>query len=257
MPVFSSPAILLRRMDYGDFDVIITFFTLQRGKLSLIAKAAKKSTKRFAGILELFSVLELVVAAGRGKGLPILQEAVLKQPFGAIRADFKKTAYASYWAELIFNWMEENYKQEELYYLFEHALTELDKGITAQAALNVLFQMRFLTMSGHQPNLTACSLCRKTLDSINQAAVILDLQRGGILCGDCGRNSASRLTLAKGTIKELLWTASGNLAKATRVKFSLPALEESTHFLEEFVCYHLGKQPRSLKFLRQIRSQNN
>jgi len=97
MPIFSSPAILLRRMDYGDFDVIITFFTLQSGKLSLIAKAAKKSTKRFAGILELFSVLEVVVAAGRGQGLPILQEAVLKQPFSAIRADFKKTAYASYW----------------------------------------------------------------------------------------------------------------------------------------------------------------
>ena len=34
---------------------------------------------------------------------------------------------------------------------------------------------------------------------------------------------------------------------------SNPALEESTEFLEEFVCYHLGKQPRSLKFLRQIR----
>ena len=76
MPVFSSPAILLRRMDYGDFDVIITFFTLQRGKLSLIAKAAKKSTKRFAGILELFSVLELVVAAGRGRGLSLHSGAV-------------------------------------------------------------------------------------------------------------------------------------------------------------------------------------
>jgi DNA repair protein RecO (recombination protein O) len=253
MPVFSSPAILLRRMDYGDFDVIITFFTLQRGKLSLIAKAAKKSTKRFAGILELFSVLDLVVAAGRGQGLPVLQEAVLKQPFSAIRADFKKTAYASYWAELIFNWMEENYRQDELYYLFEHVLTELDNGHSAQAALNILFQMRFLTLSGHHPNLTACSLCRKKLDSISQASVILDLQRGGILCGDCSRNSASRLTLAKGTIKELLWTASGNLDKATRVKFSSPALEESTRFLEEFVCYHLGKQPRSLKFLRQIR----
>ena len=253
MSVFSSPAILLRRMDYGDFDVIITFFTLQRGKLSLIAKAAKKSTKRFAGILELFSVLELVATTGRGQGLAVLQEAVLKQPFSAIRADFKKTAYASYWAELIYIWLEENYRQDELYYLFEHVLSQLDKGDIAQAALNILFQMRFLALSGHCPNLTACSLCRKQLDRINQATVIVDLQRGGILCGDCSGNSASRLTLAKRTIKELLWTASGNLDKAIRVKFSLPALEEGTRFLEEFVSYHLGKQPRSLKFLRQVR----
>jgi DNA repair protein RecO (recombination protein O) len=253
MPVFSTPAILLRRMDYGDFDVIITFFTLQSGKLSVIAKAAKKSTKRFAGILELFSVLEVVTTTGRGQGMPILQEAVLKQPFSAIRADFRKTAYASYWAELIYNWMEENYRQDDLYYLFAHVLTELDKGRTDQAALNVLFQMRFLTLSGHRPNLMACSLCRKELDNIKQASVILDLQRGGILCGDCNSGSASKLTLAMGTLKQLLWAASGNLAKATRIKFSSPALEESNHFLEEFVCYHLGKAPRSLKFLRQIR----
>jgi DNA repair protein RecO (recombination protein O) len=254
MPVFATPAILLRRIDYGDFDVIITFFTLNKGKLALIAKAAKKSTRRFAGILELFSVLDLVVGTGRGKGLPVLQEAVLKQPFGGIRADFKKTAYASYWAELIYNWLEENSKQDALYYLFEHVLSQLDSGETAEAALNILFQMRLLTLSGHCPNLTTCSLCRTGLEDIRQANFVFDLQRGGILCGNCGSSAAaSQMSLAKGTIKQLLWVASGNLSKATRIKFSPPALQESTHFLEEFVSYHLGKQPRSLKFLRQIR----
>jgi DNA repair protein RecO (recombination protein O) len=254
MPVFSTPAILLRRIDYGDFDVIITFFTLKSGKLTLIAKSAKKSTKRFAGILELFSILELVASTGRGKGLPVLQEAVLKQPFGGIRADFKKTAYASYWAELIYNWLEDKYKQDALYSLFEHVLSELDSGQTTEAALNILFQMRFLSLSGYQPHLTACSLCHKELENIQQTKIILDLQRGGILCGNCSSRSASRISLAKGTIKQLLWVESGNLAKATRMKFSPTALTESTHFLEEFASYHLGKQPRSLKFLRQVRS---
>jgi DNA repair protein RecO (recombination protein O) len=253
MPVFATPAILLRRIDYGDFDVIITFFTLNKGKLSLIAKAAKKSTRRFAGILELFSVLDLVVGTGRGKGLPLLQEAVLIKPFDGIRADFKKTAYASYWAELIYSWLEENFKQDALYYLFEHALSQLDSGKTAEAALNILFQMRLLALSGHCPNLTACSLCRAGLENIRQANFVFDIQRGGILCGNCGSRAASQMSLAKGTIKQLLWIAGGNIAKATRMKFSPQALKESTQFLEEFVSYHLGKQPRSLKFLRQIR----
>jgi DNA repair protein RecO (recombination protein O) len=253
MPAFSTPAILLRRLDYGDFDVIITFFTLKSGKMTLIAKSAKKSTKRFAGILELFSILELVATTGRGKGLPVLQEAVLKQPFSGIRADFKKTAYASYWAELIYNWMEDNYQQAALYSLFEQVLTQLDNGQTTGAALNILFQMRFLNLSGHRPHLTACSLCRKELENIGQNKIILDLKGGGILCGSCSSRSASRISLAKGTIKQLLWVESGDLARATRMKFSPAALKESTHFLEEFACYHLGKQPRSLKFLRQVR----
>ena len=254
MTVFSTPAILLRRMDYGDFDVIITFFTLQSGKLSLIAKSAKKSTKRFAGILELFSVLEVVAGTGRGKGLAVLQEAILKQPFSAIRADFKKTAYASYWAELIYNWIEENFKQVSLYYLFEHVLTELDQGRTAGAVLNVLFQMRFLALSGHRPNLQHCCQCQTALEDINQNKLVIDSQRGGILCNNCRGGSVSRSLIGKGTIKQLLWVEGGDLAKATRIKFSETAIQEGTEFLEEFVCYHLGKQPRSLKFLRQVRS---
>ena len=254
MPVFSSPAILLRRIDYGDFDVIISFFTLKRGKLSLIAKSAKKSTKRFAGILELFSVLEVTAGTGRNKGLSVLQEAVLKQPFSTIRADFRKTAYASYWTELIYNWIEENFQQVSLYHLFEHVLAELDSEGTAPAVLNILFQMRFLALSGHRPNLDNCSMCRKPLENINQDKINIDSKRGGILCKDCRSGSAFGAQLGKGTIKQLLWVESGDLAKATRIKFSQSALKEGTEFLEEFVCYHIGKQPRSLKFLRQIRN---
>jgi DNA repair protein RecO (recombination protein O) len=254
MPVFSSPAILLRRLDYGDFDVIITFFTLKRGKLSLIAKSAKKSTKRFAGILELFSVLEVTAGTGRSKGLSVLQEAVLKQPFSTIRADFRKTAYASYWTELIYNWIEENFRQASLYHLLEHVLAELDSGRTTPTVLNILFQMRFLALSGHRPNLGNCSVCRQELENIKQDNILIDSQRGGILCKDCRTRSASRTLLDKGTIKQLLWVESGDLAKATRIKFSQTALKEGTEFLEEFIGYHLGKQPRSLKFLRQIRN---
>ena len=255
MAVFSTPAILLRRIDYGDFDVIITVFSLERGKLSLIAKSAKKSTKRFAGVLELFSELQILAGSGRGKGLPVLQEAIIKQPFSAIRADYQKTAYASYWSELIYNWIEDNFKQVALYYLFEHVLYELDVGKTAPSVLNILFQMRFLTLSGHRPNFGHCSLCGLKLQDIKSETIVVNLQRGGILCGNCSKDSAARMSLAKGTIKQLLWVESGKLAKTARVKFTKPALEESTNFLEEFVCYHLGKQPRSLKFLRQIRQQ--
>ena len=256
MTNFSTPAILLRRLDYGDFDVIITFFTLQKGKVSVIAKSAKKSTKRFGGVLELFSELQIMAGSGRGKGLSVLQEAVLKQPFSSIRADYRKTAYASYWSELIYNWVEENFKQTTLYYLFEHVLYELDAGKIDPQALNILFQMRFLGLSGHRPNFNHCGLCQKELADIKDDHIAIDLQRGGIVCGKCSSGAAPRTSLGIGTIRQLLWVESGQLAKAARIRFSASGLAESTAFLEEFVCYHLGKEPRSLKFLRQIRQNS-
>ena len=256
MSAFSTPAILLRRTDYGDFDIITTFFTLRRGKLSLIAKAAKKSTKRFGGILELFSELEVVGSAGRGRGLPILQEAVLKRPFAAIRSDFMKTTYASYWAELVYNWVEENYQQEPLYHLLIHVLSDLASGRTQAAVLHLLFQVRLLALTGHQPGLRHCNQCRKSLEDMGPQKMTADMQRGGILCADCAPASASRMSLSRGTIKQLLWLESGPFAKAARIKFSPPALKEATAFVEAFVLYHLGRAPRSLKFLRQIRKDS-
>ena len=253
MPAFSTPAVLLRRLDYGDFDLITTFFTLEKGKVTLIAKSAKKSTKRFSGILELFSVLEIVGSTGKGKGLPVLQEAVLRKPFDGLRADLRKTSYASYWAELINNWMEENFKSVSLFYLFQHALTELNSNQTPANVLNILFQMRLLNISGLKPCLNRCSYCQQDLETIKEAKICVDLQKGGILCGNCSSASATRITLSKGTIKQLLWVESGRLSKASRIKFNSAALKEGTEFLEEFVPYHLGRQPRSLKFLRQVR----
>jgi len=253
MPLFSTPAILLRRLDYGDFDLILTFLSLERGKISLIAKSAKKSTKRFAGILELFSLMEAVASTGKGRGLPVLQEATLISPFSTIRNDIRKTAYASYWCELLNKWVEENQKQASLYYLLKHALSQLDGGVAAAAEISIFFQMRLLHLSGHSPSLRQCGRCRKNMETIQSNQVVFDIAKGAILCDECTSGAGGRIRLSKGTIKQLLWVESGDLKKASRVRFGAQAIKESLEFLEAFVPYILGMQPRSLKFLRQIR----
>ena len=253
MSSFSTPAIMLRRTDFGDYDLIITFFTLNKGKIPVIAKSAKKSARRFSGILELFSVLDIVCSTGRRPGLSVLQEAVLKHPFAGIRADVIKTAYASYWAELINEWMEEGGRQIRLYHLFQHVLCELDLGQIPDRALSIQFQIRFIAMSGLCPNLTCCSVCKIELEKMAKNEVIFDLKKGGLVCEKCVVGSSRQISLSKGTIKQLLWIKSGDLDKVSRIKFSSQALKEGLEFMEMFVPYHLGREPRSLKFLRQIR----
>ena len=147
-----SPAILLRRIEHGDYDLILTCLTPNRGKIALMAKSAKKSKKRFAGILEPFAVLEIVYSGpGRRRGLPILQEASMVHPFSGIRGDVLKTAYASYWAQLIAEWTEENVKEPSLFELYTYSLAEMDRGEQPADTLSVLFQMRFLDLAGLAP----------------------------------------------------------------------------------------------------------
>lgn len=227
-------------------------FSHWTGEKSLSLQNLPKKQKRFAGILELFSVLQTVCS--RGKGLPVLQEASLEQPFIKIRSDIRKTAYASYWAELLNEWTEEDENQEELYYLFQYVLQELDIGNIPEATLSILFQMRFMALSGFYPNLTHCGICGIETEKMKKNSVSFDLARGELVCEKCvSEISSHRINISKGTIKQLLWVGNGDLKKSGRVRFSSQTLKEGLAFSEAFVPYHLGKTPRSLAFLRQIR----
>jgi DNA repair protein RecO (recombination protein O) len=253
MPRYSTSAILLRKIDFGDYDVIVTFFSMDGGKLSAIAKSAKKSTRRFLGVLEPFSELNIVCEKSRRGRLPILQEAVLTHPFSKIREDIKKTAYASYWGELIYEWMEEGEQQRDVYELYLYVLGALDRGHQSEAALSLLFQIRFLSLSGYAPNLMECIKCRKKLEEIRESSVRFNLKEGGLVCGRCAVGNSDLMSLQKGTIKQLLWIEKGALKKIVRVRFTEQAIKESLPLLEAFTPYHLGKKPRSLSFLQQIR----
>ncbi len=257
MASLSTPAILLRRIEFGDYDLIVTLFTQAQGKTSAIAKSAKKSTKRFPGVLEPFSRLSVVLSQGRGKGLPVLQEASLEDPFFKIREDIIKTAYASYWAELIYLWMADGEPQELLYRLTSHVLAELNRGETPVEVLSILFQMRFLSLAGFRPNFDHCHACKTCLDQIRHASVVSDPSKGGIACPSCGIPTHGQLKISKGTLKQLMWTDTGDLERAARIRFAPTAISEGLTFLETFVPFHMGKSPKSLKVLEAVRQSIN
>lgn len=249
---FSSPAILLRRIEHGDHDLIISLFTRERGKISVIAKNAKRSVRRFSGALELFATLHVECKKGRGR-LPVLLEASLVQPHVYIRSDIKKTAYASYWMEILNKWLEEGKQQLLLYRLLQYVLDEVDAGSATEEELSILFQMRFLMISGLMPNLEECSNCRISLEEVGNSSVGVDLKKGGIVCDRCLERQDRAGSLSKGTIKQLLWVANSELEKAGRAKFAKQAVREGLSFLEAFVIFHLGSEPRSLQFIRGLR----
>lgn len=252
---YTTSAILVRRVDYGDYDLILNFLTRDRGKISAIAKSAKRSRKRFGGILELFNALNIVVSEKRGKGLSLIKEASLIQPLFNIGSDIRKTAYASYWAELVNLWLEEGRTQTAIYDLMAYVLSELDAGAVSTEVLSIVFQMRFLSLSGLCPNLSHCSTCRIETDAAPRPRMNFDLSKGGVVCERCAPYGADERCLSRGTIKQLQWIDSGDVHKAARIRFSAQALKEGLEFLESFVPYHLGREPRSLNFLRQLRQR--
>ncbi len=258
MPDFSTDAILLRKIEYGDHDFIISFLTQSKGKISTIAINAKKSIKRFSGALDLFSVnhIQCTLPKKRKDALIVLSQADLENGYANIRYDIFKTAYASFWVELIYFWVEEDKEQSLLYDLLLFSLKMLSDSVIDKAILSLLFQIRFMHISGFSPQIEACVACSSQLDNIHQKKIWFDFQDGRILCQNCIQKKTKHgMMVSKGTLKQLYWINNTPMERADRIRFSNVAIREGERLLESFIPFHVGKNLKSLRFLNHLRKE--
>src|SRR5262249_2893742 len=73
--VYGSEAVILRRIDFGEADRILTLFTPTYGKVRAVAKGVRRTTSRLAGHLEPFTRTQLLLATGRDLDIGTQAEA--------------------------------------------------------------------------------------------------------------------------------------------------------------------------------------
>src|ERR1043166_4648954 len=97
---YATPAIVLRARPYGESDKIVSFLTESHGKLTGIAKGAKRSRKRFANSLEPFSLVELRFQDRPHGSLVFILASDLLFGFKNLASSLEKIAFASYLVEI-------------------------------------------------------------------------------------------------------------------------------------------------------------
>jgi DNA repair protein RecO (recombination protein O) len=241
-----SRALILGGRDLGESDRIITFLTRDFGKLSAVAKGAKRSARRFAGCLELFSLVE-VCLDDRGRELLRLESCDLAQPFPAIRSDLKRYAVACYLCELARELFPEREPAADAFDLLAHALGQLDAG--APYPWERVAELRLLALAGFRPALAACHACGAEPEGL---AVRFSPERGGILCARCASGEAGVIEVSAGTLRLLEEALRLEVARLSRLRFSRLALSESEALLTAVVRHTLRKDLKSRKFLESL-----
>ena len=124
MPLFTTHAIVIRSLNYGESDKIVTFFTQDFGKLKGIAKGARRSKKRFQNALGLFSHLRLLFFDKEGMGLVRAESCDILHSFPKIKEDLKKIFYGNYYLELVNEMAGEREVNREVFELLLSSLVE-------------------------------------------------------------------------------------------------------------------------------------
>ena len=112
-------AYVLRTVNYGDRDLVVTLFSPELGKVGAIARSARASKKRFAGGIEPFTRLDAQLKFRPGRDLAQLLETQVEDGHPKIREDFDKITIASYVTELVAAFAQEGEAQPRLFDLLD------------------------------------------------------------------------------------------------------------------------------------------
>jgi DNA repair protein RecO (recombination protein O) len=243
-----SEAIILRTRDHGESDRLVTFLASGCGKLTGIAKGARRSKKRFVNSLEPLSLVHLTFVERASSGLVRIDASELRNPFTALRQDLTRLGYASLGAELVLELAPEREVEPALFALLTQYLERLEAGRDPET-LALLFQARILNLSGFGPNLQRCARCGE--EPTVPGAWYFSVSRGALLC-PAHRAGARTAPLSSGTILILRQAQRLSLEKLWRLRFHRQSRAECRTLLLGLIRHHLEKDLKSLAVLQQI-----
>lgn len=182
-----AEGIVIRSMDYGEGHRIFVLLTPHAGKISLIARGAKKTKSRHGSATQLFTHGEYTFFSGRGLGNLRYVEVI--HSYREIHQDVVKAAYAAYMAEMADRMLEDNESGEALFRQFLAGLDGIAEDKDADIILSI-FELFMLRYTGYSPQLERCVDCGRTKD-----LAFFHAPSGGVLCAKCASLEQNVITL--------------------------------------------------------------
>ncbi|MBC8207557.1 MAG: DNA repair protein RecO [Desulfobulbaceae bacterium] len=242
-----ATALILDCRDQGESDLIVTLFCRDLGRLTCIAKGAKRSKKRFVNKLELFSALQTRYRESRTGGLALLTEAELLESFLELRRQTPLYNTATVIRELMLMATKDMEGDDSLFDLVIWALHSLNDGREPTNTL-ALFFIKFLDRIGYRPHFSTCAAC--DIAVAPPQIYSFSHSRGAILCASCcGPDLRAAPPVSLGTIKIIQAAQDQPLDRLHRLHFPPAIRREGLQLLQRYTSRLFQREIHSWKFL--------
>lgn len=245
--LYTTQAVVLNSIDYGESDLIVSFYTLDYGKLSGIAKGAKRSKKRFVNCLDPFSYVKLIFAQRQNDSLARIDQCELLDSFSGIRRNLNTIAVGSYFLELLSEMVREGQKNQKAFELILNFLKYLNIGKDAETFAR-FFEIKLLSILGYMPHLDKCVVCKNA--PAENAKIHFSSAKGGIICQSCIKPYEPKMPICYGTARTLASAAGSSLEGLNRLSLSSHIKKECACIMDNFITYQLGKELKSKGFIK-------
>jgi DNA repair protein RecO (recombination protein O) len=247
---YRTDAVVLRRQDFGEADRLLLLLTPRHGKFRAIAKGARKPIARKAGHVELFSLVDMLIA--RGRELHVVVQAETKEPFLPLREDLVRAAYANHVVELLDRFTAEQDTSQAEFDLLVNALgwlcSEIDPRLVAR-----YYEVALLGVAGFAPTLHYCAIGQEELEAQDQFFSPAD---GGAICPDhhAGLDRGTPISLT--ALKTLRYMQTRSWEAVQVLNVGGPLHLELERLMLAYITYLLEQRLQSVEFLRRLRRED-
>ncbi|MBQ9098126.1 MAG: DNA repair protein RecO [Clostridia bacterium] len=262
MQHFSADSLILRAVDRGDNDKLLTVLTADYGKFYAILKGAHSMRRREAAAAEAFTWSN-VEYYERG-GVKWIKSATSIESFPALRYDMEKLFLAAYFCEVAGELSDERQPAGEILPLTLNALHMLSTTKGEDARIKAAFEMRAACIGGFTPELVRCRDCGCPADRDGY----LDVMNGAFVCREClSKREALRplpevdelgertvlCPLSPGSVAALRYVAEAHPKRIFAFRVTdARELNEFSRAAENYLLHHLERSFPSLENLKKL-----
>ncbi|MGJ3239335.1 MAG: DNA repair protein RecO [Anaerolineae bacterium] len=247
---FRTPALILKRRNFGEADRQVTLLTPNYGKFDALAKGARKPASKKTGHVELFMKSDVLIAKGRS--LDILTQAEMLEPYLRIREDLERGAYASYASELLdrFTFDSDDLSNtRRLFDLLDQTFARLCHDEDTRLIIRY-FELRLLDEVGFRPQLNDCVIMREPIEPVDQ---FFSFDDGGTVSIAGADHTSGLVHLPVATLKFLRVLQRSAYAQIANLQISNSLHHDAERIMMGYLTYTLERRLQSVDFIRRVR----
>ncbi len=238
--IVTTDAVILRGMNFRDSSKILTLYTKEFGRLSVLAKGARTAKSRFGGAIEPLSYVTAVLYKKESRDLHLLSHCDIVRPFRSLTDDLERMAAAMAIVELL---QAVSHGEERNYPLFDLLVNSLESinGATKNA-MNALylFEVRLLEILGFRPEFGRCAGCGRATDDVQSEKLTVNLSEGGVFCPACSARGRGLEMISQGSVNTLRRMQQlSDIGSATRIALTPVMQNEIRTTLKRYLQIHV------------------
>lgn len=246
MGYIRTNGVVIKEVNTGEADKIITILTKGQGKISAFAKSARRPKSSLIAGSQFLCYSDFVLF--KGKDMFSINSSDVIESFYEIRNDIFKLTYSAHMVDIISDVIQENQPAGKVLQLFLNTLHMLAKTDKSPELLTRIFEIRLLSILGYAPYVSACINCSKE----ENEDLMFSFRRCGLICSACIPQDPYAVKILPGTAKALQHMVHSKMQNLFSFNLSQDVLNELARISKRYLKDRLERDYNKLDFLKSL-----